>query len=358
MFMSFVQKRQVGVLVLLCIVFAPLSATLAANPSADGRLDLDVVFPERFRASTVEQIAKLNREENSAIQGAGLLQAHLTDERGSSIEMRYAERVPLSEGQLDDFKQYLLSQLSGKDGPMQPVKTEVRDFGGAKWIYLEFTPRTNPNNVYMIWAIRSFKNSPFSLIFTANLSEREYIAKVAADVVSSVRTSGTKESVTSADLQRLRANAERGDVIAMHSLATVYQNGIGVDKDLSQSVLWHHKAAQNGHVVSMYNYGVFLAQGVAIKQDYAEALIWFEKAALLRHSRAMFNAGLQHARGWGTGQDLSAAYAWFTLSAQSATGKEQAAANQARQSVTQRMSAVQMETANQMLRKLVEKMGR
>ena len=44
-----------------------------------------------------------------------------------------------------------------------------------------------------------------------------------------------------------RKAAEQGDAGAQYGLGWCYENGSGVDKDLSEAFKWYSKAAKQGH---------------------------------------------------------------------------------------------------------------
>ncbi|HEB93912.1 MAG TPA: sel1 repeat family protein [Gammaproteobacteria bacterium] len=46
---------------------------------------------------------------------------------------------------------------------------------------------------------------------------------------------------------------EQGDVQSQSIVGGIYQNGLGVSRDLNQALFWHQKAAANGSVNSQYS---------------------------------------------------------------------------------------------------------
>jgi len=100
-------------------------------------------------------------------------------------------------------------------------------------------------------------------------------------------------------------------------LATLYEKGIGVARDLPLAMSWYAKAANAGNARAMHNLAVINAEGAGgDKPDYAEAARWFRKAGQLGIRDSQFNLGILYARGLGVPQDLVQSWLWFSLAAQ------------------------------------------
>lgn len=120
-------------------------------------------------------------------------------------------------------------------------------------------------------------------------------------------SSGTEDQF----LQRLQ-QAEQGDAEAQYVAALMYQQGRGVEKDLSQMRYWLEQAAEQGHTKAQYQLGL-VSHG---DKDYAAALKWLSTAAGQDHGRAQFNLAMLYFRGEGTDRDLVTAYIWFAQAAE------------------------------------------
>ncbi len=117
--------------------------------------------------------------------------------------------------------------------------------------------------------------------------------------------------------------AEQGNAAAQHNLGTLYNYGLGRDKDLVEAAGWYRRAAQRGNANAQTKIGIFLAQGLGLAQDYAKAAGWFREAAEQHHPEAQYNLGILYATGSGVAQDRVQALMWLSLA--HAAGVEQAA---------------------------------
>ncbi len=65
----------------------------------------------------------------------------------------------------------------------------------------------------------------------------------------------------------------------MATVAWFYREGLGLPKDLTQSLSWYKKAAEGGDVNAMSSLGWAYQNGLGTEQNYVEAKTWYEKAA-------------------------------------------------------------------------------
>ena len=84
---------------------------------------------------------------------------------------------------------------------------------------------------------------------------------------------------SAAEVQELRARAEKGDAGAQYSLGFMYADGRGVPRDDAQAVAWYRKAAAQGHADAQLNLGGMYDNGQGVPQDYTEAHKWINLAA-------------------------------------------------------------------------------
>jgi len=78
--------------------------------------------------------------------------------------------------------------------------------------------------------------------------------------------------------------ANRGDLQAQYMLATAYQNGQGVPKDLNTAQNWLTKAAQQGHAEAQYTLAKILIQ--LDKPDWENGNYWLRQASEQGHIQA------------------------------------------------------------------------
>lgn len=80
--------------------------------------------------------------------------------------------------------------------------------------------------------------------------------------------------------------AERGDPYAEFTLGAMYDNGIGVPRNLTLALSWYKRAGSQGLADGQYMAGRFYGGGRGVKQDIAKALFWLELAAAGGHPMA------------------------------------------------------------------------
>lgn len=72
--------------------------------------------------------------------------------------------------------------------------------------------------------------------------------------------------------------AKRGDVSAQFSVATAYEFGTDVKKDLKQSFEWYLKAANQSHAPSQFKVAHFYENGLGVAKNIDTAMTWYKKA--------------------------------------------------------------------------------
>jgi len=73
--------------------------------------------------------------------------------------------------------------------------------------------------------------------------------------------------------------AKRGDAGAQFYVASAYEEGRGVKKDINKAIGWYSKAAKNNHNGAQYKLGEFYEKGLGLKKDITKAGNWYKKAA-------------------------------------------------------------------------------
>jgi hypothetical protein len=73
--------------------------------------------------------------------------------------------------------------------------------------------------------------------------------------------------------------AELGDAEAQYNLGVLYDEGAGVEKDLSSAADWYRKAAEQGFMDAQTNLGIMYFHGQGVPRDHREAMKWFQQAA-------------------------------------------------------------------------------
>ena len=109
--------------------------------------------------------------------------------------------------------------------------------------------------------------------------------------------------------------AKKGLAPAQFRLASLYEKGIGVKKNLATARDLYRAAADKGHGKAMHNLAVLYAEGIAGPSDYRTAAEWFRKAADRGVTDSQYNLAVLYARGVGVEQNLAESYKWFFLAA-------------------------------------------
>ena len=148
-------------------------------------------------------------------------------------------------------------------------------------------------------------------------------------------------------IQRLRMQAEHGNVEAQFALAQAYDRGRDVPKDKIEAVRWYRLAATQGDAFAQNALGDNYWEGTAVPKDDTEAARWWRLAADKGFAPAQHSLGkILLGGGQGVRSDKIHAYMWLALSA--AQGDEEAG----RQSdlLTKQLKPAEMTTAKKLVK--------
>jgi len=115
--------------------------------------------------------------------------------------------------------------------------------------------------------------------------------------------------------------ADAGNVRAQFMMGTIFEQGLGVHKDLNAAARWYRAAADGGNASAQYNLGVFHQFGKGVQKDSVIAAKLWKQAAEQGHGRAQNNLSTFYFTGVGVPQDLVEAWKWLTLSADRLKGQ-------------------------------------
>jgi len=93
---------------------------------------------------------------------------------------------------------------------------------------------------------------------------------------------------TERTFQQYKAEAEKGDLDAMHKLGWAYEHGAGTNRSMSEALRWYRRAAEAGNAASQEELGQAYLHGEGVAVDQKEAVQWLEKAALQGRGTAQF----------------------------------------------------------------------
>ena len=117
-------------------------------------------------------------------------------------------------------------------------------------------------------------------------------------------------------IQRLRMQAERGDVEAQFAIAQAYDRGRDIPKDKTEAIQWYRLAATQGDAFAQNALGDNYWEGTAVPKDDREAARWWRLAASQGFAPAQHSLGnMLSGGGQGVPIDITQAYMWLALSA-------------------------------------------
>ncbi len=121
--------------------------------------------------------------------------------------------------------------------------------------------------------------------------------------------------------------AELGFAEAQLSLATLYRQGRGVERDLEQALAWLYQAAAQRHPEAQVDLADLFLEGGdgALEPDPVHASQWYGQAADQGVVFAQFKLAQMHLEGVGLTKDEVTGFAWLTIAHDAATdGRENA----------------------------------
>jgi TPR repeat protein len=122
----------------------------------------------------------------------------------------------------------------------------------------------------------------------------------------------------------LDASQDRARAIAQYYLASLYEQGRGVEKSHENAIQYLKLAAANGNPGAEFDLGVLYSDGHrGLPADKAQACQLFVKAADGGHIRAMHNAAYCYQSGTGVAKDLNAAVKYYTQAAEAGSARSQ-----------------------------------
>lgn len=109
-------------------------------------------------------------------------------------------------------------------------------------------------------------------------------------------TAADGAKMSAADVQSVKASAERGEAKAQFCYAEMLRDGRGVKKDMREAVVWTRKAADGGLAAAQCQMGLFYMNGLGVDRDEDKAIEWLKKAATQNHAQAQYNLGIYYAK--------------------------------------------------------------
>ena len=124
------------------------------------------------------------------------------------------------------------------------------------------------------------------------------------------------DSTLPALARQIEKKAFDGVPEAQHDMAAIYTAGhAGVTPNYQKAAFWFREAALGGVANARYNLGVLYQQGMGVPKDLNRALGWYAAAAKLGHPEAEYNLGIAEVEGIGTPYDPQRAATLFEQAA-------------------------------------------
>ena len=117
-------------------------------------------------------------------------------------------------------------------------------------------------------------------------------------------------------MELLTQAALKGNAHSQLTLGEAYQNGKGVERNLTAAVAWFEKSAAKGNPSAQNDLGVARLNGEGADRDPVAAAKWFQLSAEQDFDEAAFNLATLYDRGLGVAQDYRAARKWYQQAAE------------------------------------------
>ncbi len=126
-----------------------------------------------------------------------------------------------------------------------------------------------------------------------------------------LKTAWTDEEKSKA-FSMFLSSANNGYVDALHQIALMYRDGVGVPKNYCKMVEFLISAAENGLMRSIIMLSDIYAQGKLLPKDRRLSFKWALKAAELGNKDCMYRVAVMYRDGIGVNADTNESKKWFT----------------------------------------------
>lgn len=113
------------------------------------------------------------------------------------------------------------------------------------------------------------------------------------------------------EISTLIKKSESGDVEALMTLASYYEEGINVEQDDKKAFEYYEKAALQGNDVACNCVGLLYQDGIGVEKDYVKAAKYFMMAIQYGNISANNNLGYLYLNGYGVEKNYNKAYEIF-----------------------------------------------
>jgi Sel1 repeat len=142
----------------------------------------------------------------------------------------------------------------------------------------------------------------------------KFVPRIKKDQAEAVNKALSANEIKGA-LALLQPRAQAGDSRAAFLMADIYINA-KEDQDYALARKWLEISAAQGERDALYQLGSLYDKGLGVERNLEQAVKWFKLAADQRDSQAQLNLGILHdPRAEGYAKDAQIAAQWFVLSA-------------------------------------------
>lgn len=134
---------------------------------------------------------------------------------------------------------------------------------------------------------------------------------------------------------------EGGDKKAQLLLGLMYDNGLGVERDVQQAAYWYRRAAEQGLPRAQFNLGLMYESGEGVSADRQASLTWVRRSAEQGYAEAQDKLARFYEAGGPIERDLVQSHLWFSLVA--AQGVDSSAAERDR--IASQLSTEELEAS-------------
>ncbi|HEX7644447.1 MAG TPA: bifunctional trypsin-like peptidase domain-containing/SEL1-like repeat protein [Burkholderiaceae bacterium] len=117
-------------------------------------------------------------------------------------------------------------------------------------------------------------------------------------------------------LRWYKTGAAKGNAIGESNLGYMYRNGFGTNKNGVEAEKWFRKAAEQGLARAQYFLGSMYLNGDLVAKNFDEARQWLGKAAAQGEESANVDLGYMYQNGLGVPKDYAEAEKWYRLPAE------------------------------------------
>lgn len=109
-----------------------------------------------------------------------------------------------------------------------------------------------------------------------------------------------------------KAYNQCGDGVSGNILGILYQNGVGIPKDVYEAAKYYRKASDLGDVNAKFNLGLLYFSGESLKKDEVAAVNLFKEAAEKGFARAQMLLANAYENGQGIEKSDEKAFEWYS----------------------------------------------